>query len=76
MSRAALAIEPRGLKREVAAAYVGVSAAKFDDMVSDGRMPKPKCIDRRRVWDRVELDRAFEALPDTEGGKSDWDDVA
>lgn len=57
---------PRGLNREEAAEYVGVSATKFDEMVKDKRMPPPKMIDARRVWDRVRLDRAFENLPDVE----------
>jgi hypothetical protein len=33
-------------------------------MVSDGRMPPPKRIDGRKVWDRRMLDEAFEGLPD------------
>lgn len=53
----------RGLHREEAAAYVGIGPTKFDAMVVDGRMPKAKQIDGRRVWDRLAIDRAFEALP-------------
>lgn len=53
---------PRGLSREQAADYFGVSPTKFDEMVADGRAPKPKRIDGRRVWDLRKLDRAFEAL--------------
>lgn len=55
-------IEPRGLQREIAALYVGISPAKFDQLVDDGRMPKPKRIDRRVIWDRHELDAAFNEL--------------
>jgi excisionase family DNA binding protein len=55
---------PLGLSREEAAEYIGVSPAKLDAMVKDGRMPKPKHIDRRRVWARPALDAAFAALPD------------
>jgi excisionase family DNA binding protein len=58
------ALEPRGLARPVAAAYVGVSASTFDKMVDDGRMPQPKVVERRLVWDRMALDAAFEDLPD------------
>ena len=54
---------PRGLSREQAAAYIGVGANLFDEMVEDGRMPKPKTINRRNVWDRHELDEAFARLP-------------
>lgn len=63
---------PRGLKREEAARYVGISASKFDEMVKDGRMPIPKEIDACRVWDRLALDAAFEALPDREAANP-WD---
>ena len=54
---------PRGLCREEAARYVGVGTTKFDEMVSDRRMPKPKKIDGRVVWDRISLDAAFTDLP-------------
>jgi predicted DNA-binding transcriptional regulator AlpA len=55
---------PRGLSREDAARYVGVGTTKFDEMVTDRRMPKPKQIDGRIVWDRVALDAHFTDLPD------------
>jgi predicted DNA-binding transcriptional regulator AlpA len=53
----------RGLSRVEASAYIGVSPSKFDEMVVDGRMPKPRQIDGRVVWDKWELDDAFTALP-------------
>lgn len=56
-------ITPRGLCRALAAAYIGVGTTKFDEMVLAGTMPQPRVIDARRVWDRFELDEAFEALP-------------
>lgn len=71
-SVARLAIEPRGLQRDIAARYVGVSPTKFDEMVTGGRMPKPKLVDRRKVWDRRALDDAFDALP-TEQDENPWD---
>ena len=52
----------RGLNRVEAAAYIGVSPSKFDELVTDGRMPKPIAIDRRKVWDIRELDLCFDAL--------------
>lgn len=67
-------LEPRGLMAEEAAAYVCVSKTKFLAMVEDGRMPRPKRIDGRCVWDRVAVDKAFAALPD-ERGNVDSDDV-
>jgi hypothetical protein len=65
-------LAPRGLSRDQAAGYIGVSAAKFDQMVTDGRMPKPKMIDARVLWDRWALDVAFETLPDREKSNP-WD---
>ena len=55
-------IMPRGMCREEAAWYLGISPAKFDQIVADGRMPKGFLIDRCRVWDRHRLDAAFEIL--------------
>jgi predicted DNA-binding transcriptional regulator AlpA len=70
-------LPPRGLCRVEAAAYVGVSATLFDEMVGDGRMPKPKRINARSVWDRLQLDRSFAALPDADGRTDDaWDRCA
>ena len=60
-----------GLNREQAAAYVGVSASLFDEMVADGRMPKPKRANARTIWDRRALERSFARLP---GGEADDDD--
>ncbi|HXZ02977.1 MAG TPA: hypothetical protein VEI03_23515 [Stellaceae bacterium] len=50
--------------RVEAAAYIGVSPTKFDELVRDGRVPRPKRIDARTVRERKQLDPAFEALPD------------
>jgi predicted DNA-binding transcriptional regulator AlpA len=58
---------PRGLSRVQAAAYVGVSPSKFDEMVEDERMPRPREVDKRLLWDRLELDEAFSALPHRNG---------
>lgn len=64
----------RGLRREEAAAYVGCSARKFDELVADGRMPKPKRVDGVVVWDLRRLDFAFDALPDEGSHVSNtWD---
>jgi excisionase family DNA binding protein len=57
-------LPPRGLSREQAAEYIGVGVSKFDEMVKDGRMPRPKRIDGRIVWDLRKLDTAFDALDD------------
>jgi predicted DNA-binding transcriptional regulator AlpA len=56
-------VHPRGLSRVSAASYVGISPSTFDSLVRDGRMPPPKRINSRTVWDIRQLDEAFDALP-------------
>lgn len=63
---------PRGMCREAAAAYIGCGTTKFDEMVAEGLMPRPKHIGARRVWDVRALDAAFEALP-TDEERNEWD---
>jgi hypothetical protein len=56
--------------------YLGISTGKFDEMIRDGRMPTPRRIDGRKVWDVRELDLAFDALPkeDSPATGTSWDD--
>lgn len=66
-------LAPRGLSRVEAAAYIGISPTLFDDMVADRRMPSPKVMNSRLVWDRIALDAYFSALPDRDGpAKGSW----
>lgn len=58
-----LPLEPLGLSREDAAAFIGLSPSKFDELVNDGRMPEARQADRRVLWSRIELIEAFDALP-------------
>jgi hypothetical protein len=67
----------RGLSRIEAAMYLGISPSKFDGLVTDGRMPRPRIIDCRKVWDIFELDMAFDELPREDRPSiagSSWDD--
>jgi len=66
----------RGLSRLEAAIYVGVSVTKFDELVSDGRMPQPKRIDARKVWQIRALDQAFDGLPGEGESDPNWSDVS
>lgn len=76
MTPATLAAPKRGLSRTQAAAYIGIGATKFDQLVADGRMPGPKRIDGRVIWDIQALDLAFEALPDDPHEEDTWAGVA
>ena len=68
-------LAPCGLSRVRSADYVGVGTTLFDEMVGDGRMPPPKHINKRKIWDRLELDEAFTALP-SDGDANPWDNEA
>lgn len=70
-------IPRRLLSRVEAAIYAGVGETKFDQMVSDGRMPKARRIDGRKVWDIQHLDLAIDALPidSSEPAGTSWDDA-
>jgi hypothetical protein len=70
-------IPRRGLSRVEAAMYIGVSVNKFDELVEANRMPKPRKIDNRKIWDVHEIDLAFDALPREHAApaRSTWDDV-
>lgn len=69
------AVPRRGLSREQAATYVGVGTTKFDEMVRDGEMPKPRRAGGRLLWDIRELDLAFDNLP-KDVAENPWDRVA
>ena len=79
MTRALSDVRPvprRGLSRDEAAMYIGISATKFDEMVIDGRMPVPVKIDTRSVWDIRSLDLAFDALSTQNPVRANsWDGV-
>ena len=65
----------RGLSRDEAAMYCGISASLFDRMVADGRMPAPRRIDGRKVWDIRSIDVAFDRLPIEDSQGQDWDNA-
>lgn len=56
-------VQPRGLRRTEAAAYLGISPTSFDEGVRDGSFPKPKRFRGCVIWDIRQLDLAFDALP-------------
>ncbi|MCJ2012660.1 helix-turn-helix transcriptional regulator [Methylobacterium sp. J-076] len=64
----------RGLSRQEAARYVGISTTKFDDLVREGEMPQPFRIGSRTIWDLRKLDAAFDLLsgPEEPNSFADW----
>lgn len=71
-------LPPRLISRLAAAAYVCLSPTTFDQMVEEGRMPKPRLLsDRRVAWDVRALDQAIDLLPSENCASDDesWSDV-
>lgn len=57
----------RGLDECEAAVYLSISPSFFRKLVELRRMPRPRVIGTRRIWDVEELDLAFKALPREHG---------
>ncbi len=55
----------------MAARYIGVSPSHFDKLIRDRVMPPPKRLGGRVVWDRKQLDKAFDALDAEANGNHD-----
>jgi predicted DNA-binding transcriptional regulator AlpA len=55
---------PRGMRADNAAVYLGMSEASFFRLVEAGLMPKGFPVRGMVLWDRYDLDTAFENLKD------------
>jgi hypothetical protein len=68
----------RGLGEAEAALYIGLGVTKFSALVKERRMPAPRVLDGRRIWDVDDLDAAFKALPvegETQQDGNPWHDA-
>jgi predicted DNA-binding transcriptional regulator AlpA len=54
------------MRADRAAAYVGMATSTFLDLVDEGAMPKGMKVRGMRLWDRLDLDAAFENLKQRE----------
>jgi predicted DNA-binding transcriptional regulator AlpA len=63
------------LRRDEAAAALAVSTTKFDEWVSDGRMPKGHQIDGVVLWDTQEIRETWERLRDGHHSKNPFDGI-
>ena len=63
------ALEPTVTAKALIASRLPLSPSFFRKLVADGRMPRPRLADGRRIYDIEELDMAFKALPREGGGE-------
>ncbi|MGO4513970.1 helix-turn-helix transcriptional regulator [Bradyrhizobium sp. 2TAF36] len=74
MSRHRLMSVPRfALRRDEAAASLGVSTTTFQGWCDSGRMPKGRKIDGVVLWDTGEVLEAWERLRDGSYSKNPFD---
>lgn len=52
----------RGMSRDEAAKYIGANVVLLDQLVEQGRMPRPLRLGGQLIWDRAKLDAAFTLL--------------
>ena len=57
-----LSYPPRGMRADRAAAYLGMSKSSFLRLVEDELLPGGIVVGGMTLWDRLELDAAFENL--------------
>jgi|GEM_PF-2862682 len=60
--RPSYAYTPYSFRREAAAAYIALSVSKFNELVTDGRLPPPFKIDGCVMWIRAELESAIDDI--------------
>jgi hypothetical protein len=62
-----------------AAAYLGIGKTKFLELVAKGAMPRAVVIDGMKLWDRLDLDAAFdaakEAAEDSPSERNSFDNI-
>lgn len=72
-------IQPRGLRRASAAAYLGISPSLFDRERAAGNIPPAKTLLGVTLWDRHDLDTLFDgnltnsAVADNDNASDYWD---
>jgi predicted DNA-binding transcriptional regulator AlpA len=71
-----------GLPEPEAAAALGIGPSKFRQMVDANRLPRPRRIDGKLVWDVEDLYAAFKQFPvdgeepdRPDPGGAGWDDM-
>jgi predicted DNA-binding transcriptional regulator AlpA len=65
--------EKRGLNRQQAANYIGISPSMFDELIKEGVLPQPVRLKSRVLWDIRRLDEAFDEIEGHE--ENPWDSL-
>jgi hypothetical protein len=68
-------MQPRGLRRATAAAYLGISLSLFDRERAAGNIPAPRTMFGVALYDRLVLDSLFDGQPAANDNDSDYWDI-
>jgi predicted DNA-binding transcriptional regulator AlpA len=70
-------IVPYAVSRETAAELLGISAGTFDKLVKAGKLPEPREVESRILWDSAEIRAAWRAMPrrGQQPPGNEWDSV-
>ncbi|MDA0320448.1 MAG: hypothetical protein O3A90_14360 [Proteobacteria bacterium] len=64
-------VEPMALRKADAAMFCGVSIPTFDELVSVGTLPAPRCLtEHTKIWVKDELTAALMDLPNEASDKT------
>jgi excisionase family DNA binding protein len=69
--RVVIDFAPRGLSADEAARYIGVGRTTFEELVARRKMPRPKRIGARVIYDRFEVDACFSDLDSAPANRID-----
>jgi predicted DNA-binding transcriptional regulator AlpA len=56
-------VVPFAVSRETGAELIGISPNHFDKLVKEGRLPAPREVGGRILWDSEEIRAAWRAMP-------------
>ena len=56
-------IIPFAVSRDTGAALLGISGGTFDKLVRAGKLPEPREVESRILWDAKEIEAAWRAMP-------------
>lgn len=64
---------PRGMRRAIAASYLGISPSHFDKQRQAGAIPPPKLLFGVELYDRADLDSLFDGKAIVADNDNYWD---
>jgi predicted DNA-binding transcriptional regulator AlpA len=70
-------VVPFAVSRETAAELLGISSGTFDKLVKSGKLPEPREVESRILWDSAEIRAAWRAMPrrGQQPARNEWESI-